>query len=409
MSEWVRAQYHTAPLHPEVKTLRCMVDGDFRRPAIIDMEGRSRLRIDFDLLGEQQRWLSYRVVHCDADWMPSDISELDYIEGFQPNRLDDVRPSFNTFIAYYHYSLSFPNDQVRLLLSGNYAVEFFEDDAPDEVIAVATFSISEGGVFIAAEVSANTDVDYRQRHQQLSCSVSWNLDRMPHLDPASDLRLIVEQDRDILTRRSIERPSRLSAQSAHYEHISPLIFLAGNHYRRFEFTDERYVSIGVDQLTYEPPYYITWLCSDRVRAGASYLYDQDQRGRFLVHALRVEDVDTEADYFKARFTLQTPMRWQNAAVYVDGDMTYDLYDVGNELHYDEETMSYRGEMLLKQGAYNYRYVVGDPSDPTSLTASPIEGDHYETPAEYDVRVYYRPPGARYDRLVGSAVITPNGR
>ncbi|MDE6165655.1 MAG: DUF5103 domain-containing protein, partial [Muribaculaceae bacterium] len=54
-------------------------------------------------------------------------------------------------------------------------------------------------------------------------------------------------------------------------------------------------------------------------------------------------------------------------------------------------------LLLKQGMYNFQYV-------TTSGANPIEGDHYETGNEYLCLLYYCPPGARYDRLIGSTVI-----
>jgi hypothetical protein len=79
---------------------------------------------------------------------------------------------------------------------------------------------------------------------------------------------------------------------------------------------------------------------------------------------------------------------------------------------------YHQNHLLKQGAYNYLYLVGTaeesqseddtrsahPEEISPLRTAPIEGDHYETPNEYDISVYYRPVGARYDRLIGVATV-----
>ena len=58
-------------------------------------------------------------------------------------------------------------------------------------------------------------------------------------------------------------------------------------------------------------------------------------------------------------------------------------------------------MLLKQGAYNYQYLIVPPGAKRGYTSA-IEGDKYQTVNEYNVRVYHRRRGERYDRLIGSA-------
>ena len=66
--------------------------------------------------------------------------------------------------------------------------------------------------------------------------------------------------------------------------------------------------------------------------------------------------------------------------------------------YNPATRAYEKSLLLKQGAYNYRYVLQRPG--RAADAAPIEGNFYETRNEYQIRIYHRPQGARYDRLVG---------
>ena len=74
-------------------------------------------------------------------------------------------------------------------------------------------------------------------------------------------------------------------------------------------------------------------------------------------------------------------------------------------------------MPLKQGAYNYRYLIfpsnKGPFSDTSATFTTngllnptaiVEGNKYETSNEYWVGVYYRAPGSRADRLIGFNVL-----
>ena len=94
-------------------------------------------------------------------------------------------------------------------------------------------------------------------------------------------------------------------------------------------------------------------------------------------------------------------------------MTDNRFDSSNRMVYDPEKRAYRLALPLKQGAYNYRYLavpantspVADNSKPftTHGLLAPtalVEGNKYETSNEYWVGVYYRPAGARADRLIG---------
>ena len=58
---------------------------------------------------------------------------------------------------------------------------------------------------------------------------------------------------------------------------------------------------------------------------------------------------------------------------------------------------------MKQGNYNYQYLFVPEGQTVGQTA-PIEGDFFETENKYSVYVYYRPMGARYDRLIGVSTI-----
>jgi len=53
---------------------------------------------------------------------------------------------------------------------------------------------------------------------------------------------------------------------------------------------------------------------------------------------------------------------------------------------------------LKQGFYNYKYIVVDSDN--QIIQGEIDGNFDETENEYNVIVYYRNFGERYDRVIG---------
>lgn len=397
------AQYHTHPCIDAVKTLQVTVDGDFMKLPVIDMEGNNELEISFDYLADEEPWLYYRVVHCDADWRIDNLSEMDYVDAFFPMSIDNVKPSFNTFTTYYHFSIGFPNEDVKLKASGNYALLVFDSDNDTDaslrnkhLIAVATFSVSEQMVFARGEVTSNTDIDFHATHQQLNLELGWSSVRMPYLDPVTELKVVARQNRRNETRREITMPTRIESGKVVYEHNKDLIFDAGNVYRRFEFVDEKYATIGIESVEYHAPYYEAYLWTDTARKGKSFRYDRTQAGRFLIRAARVSDVDTEADYFIARFSLDAQGIRKSGDVRISGDFI-SANAVDNSMVYIEDENIFVKDVLLKQGSYNYLYTIdGNPS--------PVEGDFYETENEYDIYIYYRPNGARYDRLMGVGIV-----
>ena len=74
-----------------------------------------------------------------------------------------------------------------------------------------------------------------------------------------------------------------------------------------------------------------------------------------------------------------------------------LKDVINEQK-EKIEIYYEKDIKLKQGFYNYKYVLVNAQG--ELEEGVISGDYYETENNYKVLVYYRDLGARYDRIVG---------
>ena len=78
----------------------------------------------------------------------------------------------------------------------------------------------------------------------------------------------------------------------------------------------------------------------------------------------------------------------------------------NRMGYSADDRAYKKTLLLKQGVYNYRYLFL-PAFSEQFDVAEIEGSHFETENEYLILFYHRPPGTRYDRLLGHQVIHSN--
>ncbi|MDE6136805.1 MAG: DUF5103 domain-containing protein [Muribaculaceae bacterium] len=356
--------------------------------------------VEFDVLGDDRDYLRYSITHCDASWRPSALAAPEYAGGFNEAAIDDYAYSEATTVPYTHYRLLFPSPDLTPGLSGNYLLRIYPENDPDDTWAQVRLLVSEQAAGITADITSRTDVDYNDAHQQLSLSV--DVERADVADPFNELIVAVQQNGRHDSERALRHPLRASRTTAVYEHQPELIFEAGNEYRRFETVNVYYPGMGVESISWADPYYHFTLAVDRPRADTPYAYDSTQSGRYLVRVQGSDDSAVAADYAVVHFALAAD-EMPGAMVFIDGDLTSRRFDAEARMHYNPATGLYERAMLLKQGAYNYQYLVVPPGGSRGHTA-PVEGDFHPTRNEYTVKVYHRAPGARYDRLIAVALI-----
>ena len=385
----------TGVLIDNLRSMRVEVNGVWNSAPVATMDRGNRVVISFDDLQHNYVRYTYRVTHCNADWTESDIPESDYMDGFNGSRIEKYAPSMNTAMLYNHYTLTFPNEDVRLKISGNYRVDIFED-GDDEPVAYACFSMLEPRVGISATATGNTDIDAYKSHQQVSFEVNYSTYNVNH--PETELKPVVVQNKRWDTAVSGLRPSYLKTNTLVFSHLKQLIFDAGNEYRRFEILDEHVPTMRVETMRYAEPYYHATIMEDEPRT--NYIYDEDQNGRYYVRNGENVDNDTESDYFITHFILRMP-ELANGEIYIDGDFTDHRLTEDCLMEYDQMEHAYSVALPLKQGSYNYQYLFLPDGESYAITA-PIEGNFFQTENEYAIYIYHRPFGERYDHLVGYA-------
>lgn len=384
-----------------VRSVQVTHHGDIFAPPVVLLGSDDFLTVSFDHLDTDREYLRWRVVRCDANWQPSSLAEIEWLDGFNQSDIDRYDFSRATNTPYVHYSFDFPNPVISPSLSGNYLIEVFSEDDPDRVWLQRRVMLSEQSAPISVQVSSQTDVDFNREHQQLSIAVETRDASVR--DPFSDLKVMVAQNGRADSEVMLRHPLRLSGTTAIYEHQKPLIFPAGNEYRRFEITSTTYPGFGVDHCDYVSPYYHFVLDTDASRAGEHYIYDETQHGRFYVREYNSDESDVEADYGVVHFSLDYP-EMPGWMIFIDGDLTSRRFDDASRMNYNPETGRYEKAMLLKQGGYNYQYLAVKPGASSGSTAL-IEGDKYQTANEYLIKVYTRGPIDRTDRLIGVTLIT----
>ena len=334
------------------------VAGEMFSDPFIELGGENRIEVNFDAFNPGFGRYAYNLVHCNADWTQSNLSPIEYMNGFQGSTIEDFANAMGTTVQYTNYRLLFPNDDVQPKVSGNYALQVYNEDDPSQIVFTACFSIFEPMVSVAATVSGNTDIDTNQSHQQVSFAI--NNKNFPITYPQTDLKIWVYQN------------NRRDNAVTGLQHV--------------------------ESISFHNPYYHVELMTDYRRDQLSYQYDQDQDGRFFIRCSNCNDPDTEADYYIVHFTLAMDLI-PDGNVYLNGELYNNVLDEKSKMGYNPETHQYEKSVLLKQGSYNYQYLFV-PNGQTVGQTGPIEGNFFQTENEYSIYVYYCPMGARYDRLIG---------
>ncbi|MFM2401836.1 MAG: hypothetical protein RI950_1353, partial [Bacteroidota bacterium] len=103
--------------HPAIKTIFIQNESAFQHPNVVLNRGsESKSSLQFDDLGLNYPNYYFRLIHCQADWKPSSLAEIEYLQDFNDFPLRNPESSLGTKVPYLHYSVPIPTVKV----SGNY-------------------------------------------------------------------------------------------------------------------------------------------------------------------------------------------------------------------------------------------------------------------------------------------------
>jgi virulence-associated protein VagC len=385
----------------KIKTVQLFKEGWNLSYPQIKLNSNEKLILNFDLLDNQAETYYYTFVHCDKDWIKSDIFPNDYLDGYAENPVEDYEASFNTTVSYYHYKLSFPNDRVKLTLSGNYILVIYPIDKPAEPAITQRFIITEDAVTVNVTAHRPQMTKDNNTHQQIDFTV--NYAGLDINDPYRDIYSIILQNGRWDNAKRNLKPDFYGNNELKYNSLSNKnIFQGGNEYRYFDIKSIRYQTEYVKRINYVIPNYNVYLYPSDNREFKPYFYWQDFNGKYFIAFQEGQKPDIDADYVYVYFTLPSKQIISGGNMYVSGGLNNWAFNENNLMTYNAERGEYECTLMLKQGWYNYEYVFLKKGE-TDGTATKFEGSHYETENDYTVLVYYRNPRERYDRVIGSVI------
>lgn len=386
----LQAQTHVRVFNEQIRTLRVARE-------VLVLDELEPLHISFDEMSHDVHFYTYSV-----EMLNSDLLSGEYLTGFPTKDISEYEHSMNTSREYTHYWFDFPNEDMTLTKSGQYRLTIYEDGDKDKKIAEVDFCVVEPLVKIDAKVRANTDIEYNGRYQQLDIDVALNTEES--VQNSDNYYMVVTQNNRLDNAVTLRRPTFVDSKRLRYINCRDLIFEGGNEYHHFDAFSCFYAGHGIDRVYHELGDYHAPLFADELTKG-QYIHEFDSNGRYVVNAERTSDADVEAEYMWVHWTLPMEQPFFDGALYVGGELFGNELSLKNRMQYDNKAQCYWLTALVKQGGYDYQYWFVPKNQKT--TTQRVDGSYWQTENEYAIYVWWRPFGARYDRLVGVSVIRSN--
>jgi len=386
---------------PSIKSVKAYRTGRDLNNPIVELNSDETITVEFDDLSDEGSSYDYTFIHCTYSWQPSDLIYMDYCNGFEYNRVDNYRNSMGTMQPYIHYSLSFPNDQVSFKISGNYILKVVDSYDHDKVVLLQRFMVVEPVLSMNAKIRQSLDPSLTFTSQQMELEV--DVKPLGSIDPDHDIVTVVCQNGQTDNQLVGIKSTYIYQNKIRYTSPECLIFDGCNEYRNINIKSYSYQTPKIVRIENYGAEMHVRLSPDFNNFRQDYSENPDLDGKYIVKRDDSNDSNVEADYAWVYFTLNIP-ELENSDVYVYGEFTGWTINPDYKLTYNHQSNSYELKALLKQGYYNYRYVVVDGASGI-VSHSRLEGNHYSTENTYQVTVYYKSPSVRYWRLVGIKTIS----
>lgn len=394
------APYENDVFSPAIKSV--MFYNTRKNPSfpIIKLNSDEQVKLEFDDLRGGTRYYYYTIEHCDGDWNSSGLATTDYLANFTEDKILDYSYSSATLQKYTHYTIKFPNDYIKPKISGNYILKVYEDDDPAKMILTRKFYVLNPKVSVSAQVTPSNDNNLRQSNQKINFQVNYG--SLTVQNPNRDLRAWVMQNEVEATGQFTTTPQYIRGNQLIYNDVSTNDLPAGNEFRHF---DTRTLRLKSDRISaiYRDTANTVVLLTDANRNLPNYTFLYDNDGNYYVlNQDGAGNPGVDADYTHVYFSLAANKTGAEGSAYIVGKFNDYKLDDRSRLDYDDKGKFYT-HLFLKQGVYDYEYVwVDKNTQKPDYTA--LEGSYFDTENKYHILVYYKPPTARWEELVGYEVI-----
>lgn len=370
---------------------------------VVPLRSDKPLVLLFDDLAFDPELYRAKLVHCDSDWQKSQLKDNDFVATFNEFNIQDYAYSVNTRIPYIHYRLELP----RVTKSGNYILKVYSQRDESDVILTKRFMVYEEIFKVGAAIVPPSQTADRQKSQQINVVVNYSAGEVTN--PEGQIRVLMRQNQRWDNAKFITKPTFMNESSKilRYESFGgENTFDAGNEFR---FVDLRFIranGVNVADMRVETDVIFADGNINEPRPETVYSQYLDLNGQYLVETKDRPGGDPEVESEYMLMTFRLAAQRSTRPVYLLGSLTNWGKTKEAKMEWDSKMGVYTRSLLVKQGWYDYQYAYLEDG---KYDTKPFEGSYFETENEYEVLVYFRDLGSRYDQLVGYIYLHPNRR
>ncbi len=345
-----------------------------------------------EIFTEDADYYKAKIIHCDMNWLPTKLSELQYLYEYNEFNIDDFEFSIATKIPYTHFTFPVP----KVKLPGNYLLVIYHENDKEDIIISKRFIVYDQKVKIMGNVGLSSGVVQRKLNQQIEFVIDYS--KYPISNPYLDIHVVIKQNNrwdniiyDLKPTAIKEDISQLQYRHFNFENN----FKAGNEFRSFDIRSIHYGGRNVEKTNISETQIDAYLYFNKSRSTEPYTYIVDMNGGFVIENSEGRDNFLESDYINVHFILDLKENI-NEDIFIGGKFTDWRFEESNKMKYVSASGIYICNLLLKQGLYDYIYYLPDNQENPTL----LEGNHFQTRNDYEIIVYYKDQMLNTDIIIG---------
>ena len=362
---------------------------------VLNLGSTESLKLSFDMLDPQNEFLNYSIIHCNRNWMPSDLQPMDYVNGNTMGEITDYKFSTNTYQTYTHYSLNFPTEEMTLTKSGNYILKVFRNFDEEDILLTRRFMVVDIQTKISSTIKSATVPEFRFSHQEVDFSVNYLGFDIPN--PFLDVNVTILQNNSWNNAITNLKPQFVNNNELSFNYENENLFPGTNEFRFFDIRSLRFFSNNVIKKYIDSVQNVV-LRPEESKAYLNYVRWIDYNGKRDIFNSDGMNLVEDGDYALVHFNFKSNNLEDMGEIFVYGELTdWQLKDEF-KMTYSPELNIYTCPVLLKQSYYNYHFILRGKDG--KIDYSFTEGNHQETENDYTILVYHKNVFYGYDEIIG---------
>jgi hypothetical protein len=399
-------QFENAVYEENIRTVILAPPGNLARnvqlPPVVSIH-QQNLILAFDDIQESRNNYYVRFIHCNSTWQKSNLNDLDFLAVFNEFNINEYDFSSNTHLPYVHYRFAVP----PVKLPGNYLLVVYRDGNKSDIILSMRFMVFQQRVSVTMDNLISGSLALTSTNQQLNFFVNYK--DLEVFNPMDNFQVVIRQNQRWDNARFDVKPSfiRDDIHQLEYRFFDPSQqWMAGNEFRFVDFRSLNSPGQNTARINRNVEPYELSVQQDKTREGLAYAQYRDMNGAYVIenYDFRNSLPVISSQYLFVDFALKSA-ELADAKVYVCGHFNNFARTDENRMKYDKASSTYRASLVLKQGWYDYQYVVDSPTLPSTY----FEGSHFQTENFYEILVYYKSLKPMTDVLVGYYQVPVNPR